>query len=62
MAKILIVEDNEMNRDMLTRRLTRHGFDVDTAVDGPEGIKKSRSHMPDLILMGSPQRICKLLN
>lgn len=51
MAKILIVEDNEMNRDMLTRRLTRHGFEVDTAIDGPEGIKKSRSYMPDLILM-----------
>lgn len=51
MHKILIVEDNEMNRDMLTRRLTRYGFDVVSAVDGPEGIQKSASCMPDLILM-----------
>lgn len=51
MPKILLVEDNEMNRDMLTRRLTRHGFDVVSAVDGPEGVSKAVSESPDLILM-----------
>lgn len=51
MPKILIVEDNEMNRDMLTRRLTRHGFEVVAAIDGPQGIAMSVSEMPDLILM-----------
>ena len=49
--KILIVEDNEMNRDMLTRRLQRHGFEVICAVDGPEGIARARSDLPNLILM-----------
>lgn len=51
MHKILIVEDNEMNRDMLTRRLQRHGFDVVCAVDGPQGIEAARTDLPDLILM-----------
>lgn len=51
MAKILIVEDNEMNRDMLSRRLRRHGFDVCTAVDGEGGVLRATADMPDLILM-----------
>ena len=51
MAKILLVEDNEMNRDMLSRRLERRGFVVVMAVDGAEGVDKARSEMPDLILM-----------
>ena len=51
MAKILLVEDNEMNRDMLSRRLTRKGFEVVIAIDGQEGVNKARSEAPDLILM-----------
>jgi two-component system, cell cycle response regulator DivK len=51
MAKILIVEDNEMNRDMLSRRLTRKGYDIIIAVDGEEGIQKALTEKPDLILM-----------
>jgi CheY-like chemotaxis protein len=51
MPKILLVEDNEMNRDMLARRLTRRGYDVVIAVDGAEGVAKARSDAPDLILM-----------
>lgn len=51
MPKILIVEDNEMNRDMLTRRLQRHGFDICIAIDGASGIAMADSEMPDLILM-----------
>ncbi len=51
MAHILLVEDNEMNRDMLTRRLMRKGFEVSIAVDGEEGVEKSFSLKPDLILM-----------
>ena len=51
MAKILVVEDNEMNRDMLSRRLKRRGFDVVVAADGAEGVAMSRSAGPDLILM-----------
>ncbi|MHC4217964.1 MAG: response regulator [Planctomycetota bacterium] len=51
MAKILLVEDNEMNRDMLSRRLTRKGFDVVMAVDGQEGIDMASSESPDLILL-----------
>ncbi len=51
MPKILIVEDNAMNRDMLSRRLTRHGFEVCVAEDGPQGIVMSRGEGPDLILM-----------
>ncbi|MDB5445333.1 MAG: two-component system response regulator [Phenylobacterium sp.] len=51
MPKILLVEDNEMNRDMLTRRLTRQGFEVCCAVDGPEGVRMAESERPQLILM-----------
>jgi len=48
---ILIVEDNEMNRDMLSRRLERKGFKVLIAVDGEEGLEVARASVPDLILM-----------
>ena len=51
MVKILLVEDNEMNRDMLSRRLERRGYDVAIAVDGKEGIDKARSGDFDLVLM-----------
>ena len=51
MAKILIVEDNEMNRDMLSRRLERKGFNVVMAEDGKAGVDMSKSETPDLILM-----------
>lgn len=51
MPKILLVEDNEMNRDMLSRRLQRREFDVVIAVDGKEGIEKASNETPDLILM-----------
>jgi CheY-like chemotaxis protein len=51
MAKILLVEDNEMNRDMLGRRLQRQGFAVCFAVDGPSGVAMAASERPDLILM-----------
>ena len=49
--KILIVEDNEMNRDMLSRRLKRRDYEVEMAVDGQQGVDLTRSLMPDLILM-----------
>lgn len=51
MAKLLIVEDNEMNRDMLSRRLQRRGFTTVIAVDGGMGVAMARSEAPDLILM-----------
>jgi two-component system, cell cycle response regulator DivK len=51
MAKILIVEDNEMNLDMLTRRLTRRGYDVISATDGVEGLQLASYELPDLVLM-----------
>ena len=51
MRKILLVEDNEDNRDMLTRRLTRQGFEVCSAVDGPAGVAMASTESPDLILM-----------
>lgn len=51
MAKILLVEDNEMNRDMLSRRLQRKGYDVVMAVDGEQGVAMASSQSPDLILM-----------
>jgi CheY-like chemotaxis protein len=51
MARILLVEDNEMNRDMLSRRLERKGHAVSIAVDGLEGVNKARTERPDLILM-----------
>ena len=55
--RILIVEDNELNRDVLSRRLTRRGFDVLIASDGPQGIKMAQQHAPNLILLdlGLPQ-------
>ena len=51
MPKILIVEDNEMNRRMLSKRLIRKGFEVVLAVDGQDGIEKAQTEGPDLILM-----------
>ncbi len=51
MAKILLVEDDEMNRDMLSRRLIKRGYDVVIAMDGREGVELARSEAPDLILM-----------
>lgn len=51
MHRILLVEDNEMNRDMLMRRLQRHGFSVSCACDGAAGVGMAASEMPDLILM-----------
>ncbi len=51
MSKILLVEDNEMNRDMLSRRLKRKGFEVVMAVDGQAGVDMASSSNPDLILM-----------
>jgi CheY-like chemotaxis protein len=49
--RILLVEDNEMNRDMLSRRLARKGFEVLIAVDGQQGVDKTRTENPDLVLM-----------
>jgi two-component system cell cycle response regulator DivK len=51
MKKILLVEDNEMNRDMLSRRLIRSGFEVAIAVDGRQGVEMATTEMPDVILM-----------
>lgn len=51
MHKILLVEDNEMNRDMLSRRLMRKGYEVIIAVDGQEGVEAAKNELPDLILM-----------
>ena len=51
MPKILLVEDQEMNRDMLSRRLKKRGYEVAIAVDGAEGLEKARSESPELILM-----------
>ncbi len=51
MTRILLVEDNEMNRDMLSRRLKRKGYEVIMAVDGAEGVAKAEVELPDLILM-----------
>jgi CheY-like chemotaxis protein len=51
MAKLLLVEDNEMNRDMLSRRLERKGYQVIIAVDGGQGVAMAQSERPDLILM-----------
>jgi CheY-like chemotaxis protein len=51
MAKILLIEDNEMNRDMLSRRLIKRGYDVVIAVDGREGVDKARTEAPALVLM-----------
>jgi two-component system, cell cycle response regulator DivK len=51
MTKVLLVEDNEMNRDMLSRRLIRRGFEVIFAVNGKQGVDLARSEKPDIILM-----------
>ena len=51
MAKLLLVEDNEMNRDMLSRRLERKGFQIVMAIDGQQGVDMAQSESPDLILM-----------
>ena len=51
MSKILLVEDNEMNRDMLSRRLTKRGFDVTMAFDGQQGVDAAIDQLPDLILL-----------
>ncbi|MFB1000929.1 MAG: response regulator, partial [Pseudomonadales bacterium] len=51
MTRILLVEDNEMNRDMLTRRLERKGFTIESAGDGEEALKKIAASQPDLVLM-----------
>jgi len=51
MPKILLVEDNELNRDMLSRRLERKGYSVAMAVDGQQGVEMAASEAPDLILM-----------
>jgi CheY-like chemotaxis protein len=51
MPKILLVEDNEMNRDMLSRRLERRGYQVVIAVDGQQGVDMARTEGPDLVLM-----------
>ncbi len=51
MTKILLVEDNEDNRDMLGRRLSRHGFSVCFAIDGPSGVRMAHNELPDVILM-----------
>ena len=51
MAKVLLVEDNEMNRDMLARRLVRRGFEVVSALNGKQGVDLARSEKPDIILM-----------
>lgn len=51
MPKILLVEDNELNRDMLSRRLLKQGFDITLAVDGAESFQLAKNVLPDLILM-----------
>jgi two-component system cell cycle response regulator DivK len=50
-VKLLLVEDNEMNRDMLSRRLLRRGYEIVMAVDGGQGVEMAGSELPDLILM-----------
>lgn len=51
MRRILLVEDNDMNRDMLSRRLVRRGYEVAVALDGQEGLDQARQTKPDLVLM-----------
>jgi len=51
MTRILLVEDNELNRDMLSRRLTKRGYEVEVAADGREGIYMADTYSPDLILL-----------
>jgi CheY-like chemotaxis protein len=50
-TKILLVEDNDLNRDMLSRRLTKRGYEVVTATDGEEGLVLAQAEQPDLVLM-----------
>jgi two-component system cell cycle response regulator DivK len=50
-ARVLLVEDNEMNRDMLSRRLIKRGYDVVTAVDGEQGVTMAGTEAPDIILL-----------
>jgi CheY-like chemotaxis protein len=50
-TKILLVEDNDLNRDMLTRRLTKRGYEVVTATDGEQGLELAQAERPDLVLM-----------
>ncbi len=51
MFRVLLIEDNEANRDMLSRRLVRHGWEVLQAADGAQGVRMAFSSLPDLILM-----------
>ena len=51
MPRLLLIEDNVLNRDMLSRRLRRRGFEVDIAVDGASGVSAARASPPDLIIM-----------
>ena len=51
MKKLLLVEDNEMNRDMLSRRLARRGYEIHVAVDGEQGLAEALRQLPDLIIM-----------
>lgn len=51
MSRILLIEDNELNRDMLTKRLTRRGHEIIFATDGAQGVEMARSQRPDLVLM-----------
>ena len=51
LARILLIEDNDMNRDMLSRRLARRGYEVLTAVDGDEGVRRANADRPDIVLM-----------
>ena len=51
MPRILLVEDNEMNRDMLSRRLERRGYEVIVAADGEDGVARAQEAAPDLVLM-----------
>src|SRR6266540_598729 len=57
MPRILLVEDNEMNRDMLSRRLIRKGYEVLLAVDGGQGVEMARTQAPDLLLMSEPDSV-----
>ena len=59
MAKILIVEDNEMNRDMLSRRLERRGFTIVMAMDGQQGVEMTRSEKLQLLQKGLRQKMQK---
>jgi CheY-like chemotaxis protein len=50
-VRVLLVEDNEMNRDMLTRRLARRGFVVEAVTDGAEAVTRAAASVPDVVLM-----------